>query len=253
MMPDVVVDIGNSRMKWGRVVDGRIAKTISLSLDDTAAWDSAFAKARTLGPAKHWAFTGVVPAALGRFEHWLKDLELEYTLLTNQDLLSKVQGFRTNVREPDRIGIDRLLIAYAASQRHSGHPVVAISVGTAMTVDCVQADGTHVGGAILPGPSLMSRTLHEETAQLPPIVITRAHDEFGDDTESAIGCGISAAIRGAADLLIGQWAAKHGPPGVYIAGGGSPLFAGMEFNAPVDHVIIDDTLTLDGLLRAVAS
>ena len=33
MTPDVVVDIGNSRMKWGLCAGGRVTESLSLPLD----------------------------------------------------------------------------------------------------------------------------------------------------------------------------------------------------------------------------
>jgi type III pantothenate kinase len=252
MTPDVIVDIGNSRMKWGRVESGRITRQIALPLDDPSMWTAAAAKARTLGPVDHWAFTGVVPEAIDRFENWLIDSQFEYHFLTNAELLSRAKPFSTIVREPDRIGIDRLLNAYAAHCRCPKRVAIAISVGTAMTIDAVLAEGVHIGGAILPGPAIMSRSLHEETAQLPPIVMTRPHYELGIDTESAISCGISAALRGAADLLVSQCVNRHGPASIVITGGGSPMFAGFTFTAETDPAAIDDTLTLDGILRVMS-
>ena len=38
MIPHVVVDIGNTRMKWGRVGDGGIAETAALGRYPSAEW-----------------------------------------------------------------------------------------------------------------------------------------------------------------------------------------------------------------------
>src|SRR5262249_34977621 len=50
-MADVVVDIGNSRMKWGRVDGGGVAASVSLPLDDPAAWEKQRTEWRLRGPA----------------------------------------------------------------------------------------------------------------------------------------------------------------------------------------------------------
>ena len=56
MTPDVVVDIGNSRIKWGVCRDDRVVDVVRLPLDDEAAWEAALGK---LPPpqsfARHWA------------------------------------------------------------------------------------------------------------------------------------------------------------------------------------------------------
>jgi type III pantothenate kinase len=38
MTPDVVVDIGNSRMKWGRCIGRRVIETAYFGHDDAIAW-----------------------------------------------------------------------------------------------------------------------------------------------------------------------------------------------------------------------
>ena len=38
MTPDVVVDVGNSRMKWGRVSGGRVAEVAAFDHDDAVGW-----------------------------------------------------------------------------------------------------------------------------------------------------------------------------------------------------------------------
>ena len=39
MTPDVVVDIGNTRMKWGFCHSGQITGMVSLDTDDPVSWD----------------------------------------------------------------------------------------------------------------------------------------------------------------------------------------------------------------------
>ena len=41
MVPRIVADLGNSRLKWGRVVDDGPLDVVSLPLDDPAAWRAA--------------------------------------------------------------------------------------------------------------------------------------------------------------------------------------------------------------------
>ena len=55
-----------------------------------------------------------------------------------------------------------------------GAPVIVVDLGTATTIDVVDADGRFVGGAILPGPALGIRSLARGTAQLPPVPLELA-------------------------------------------------------------------------------
>ena len=44
MTPDVVVDIGNTRVKWGVCRAGRVTDVLRLPLDDAATWDAELAE-----------------------------------------------------------------------------------------------------------------------------------------------------------------------------------------------------------------
>jgi type III pantothenate kinase len=257
--PDVVADIGNSRMKWGRVADGRVAEAAALDLDDAIGWKRQ-CELWGLTEATRWALAGVVPRVLKRFETWLAARGMAAGIVTSElftgdtlidDDFDDSPDFVTAVEEPERIGIDRLLTALAAWRRTPrGASAVAISVGTAMTIDFVEATGLHRGGAILPGPRLMARSLHEHTAKLPLVEIRPKSPTmtWGENTEDAIELGIASAILGAADQMVWDWASARGtPPWVFATGGDVGYFHKFEFTADVGRFVIDPTLTLDGI------
>lgn len=107
------------------------------------------------------------------------------------------------VDHPDRLGIDRLLSAFAASRRFP-LPLVVIDAGSAVTVDWIDHQGCFCGGAILPGLGLQSRALATETEALPqlqwdqPTPPTVPAKNTGDAMRGGILLGIAAAI----DVLI---------------------------------------------------
>ena len=255
MTPDVVVDIGNSRMKWGRVLGGRVSDVVSLRHDDPVGWKRQAEAWGLVAADAGWAVAGVVPRAVGRLREWLTArgaIASEVTTATIQ--AGRRLAVRTNVDEPGRLGVDRLLTSLAAKQATPPNTaVVAINVGTAMTVDFVEPDGTHVGGAILPGPRLMARSLHKRTAKLPQIKLTRAVPTriWGANTEAAIGLGIASAILGAADQLVWDWAVHCGDrPWVFVTGGDAGYFRGFVLTADTGNIVFDPTLTLEGVRLA---
>ena len=74
------------------------------------------------------------------------------------------------VEEPARVGIDRLLAALAADRlRQRDRAAIVVDLGTAITVDLVEADGAFAGGAILPGIATSARALAEQTDALPQV------------------------------------------------------------------------------------
>ena len=113
------------------------------------------------------------------------------------------------VHEPDRVGIDRLLGAYAAWNCHH-EAVVVVDAGSAITVDWVCDDGCFQGGAILPGLNLQTRSLATGTDALPEISWHLAVDAASTEknrlapaknTVDAIRLGVLTGASAAIDRL----------------------------------------------------
>jgi type III pantothenate kinase len=250
MTPDVVVDIGNSRMKWGVCRDNRVVEVIRLPLDDEAAWTEALAR---LPPPRafdrNWAVASVNPPLLYRFLGWSYNHGGTAPFLDYQDL-----PIQLNVDEPDKVGIDRLLGAVAAkSMVPRGTPAITVDIGTAVTVNLVDAEGVFQGGAIFPGPALMSRSLHEYTASLPLIDVANLHtvSSLGRNTKQAIELGIQSAVGAALDRLIRYFTDQvESPPIVFFTGGGMEPFADIEekgWTADPEFTRFIPTLNLEGI------
>ncbi|MFM8283006.1 MAG: type III pantothenate kinase [Planctomycetaceae bacterium] len=126
--------------------------------------------------------------------------------------------------EPQRVGIDRLASATAASTvRPSGSAAIVVDCGTAATVGCIDSDGAFVGGAILAGPALLARALAEGTSRLPEVAILGSAPPPpmpGRSTAEAIAAGIGWGIRGAIRELVDRAReALGGTAGIYLTGG----------------------------------
>lgn len=158
---------------------------------------------------------------------------------------------------PERVGMDRLLNAVAANVlRRPGRPAIVIDVGTATTVDAVSKDGAFLGGAIIAGPELTARALHEYTAVLPLVTL----DELAQSEPPVIGRNTQDAIR--SGLYWGHWQSvwsycvrmmeplgvAHAPQ-TFLTGGAAHLFA--HRLAPA-HTYLPH-LTLQGLAVATNS
>lgn len=250
MTPDVVVDIGNSRMKWGLVLDGRIAQCVVLSHGDPASWERHILTPFPEPGPLRWAVAGVHPENMARFVEWAE---------RRGDTIAVIADFarlplRVAVDEPARVGIDRLLNAVAAKQHLSqSAPGVVIDVGSATTVDYLDGDGVFRGGAILPGPWMMARSLHDFTAKLPMVEPTAGGPirAVGTNTEAAIRTGIRAAVCGAAEVIIRAVLADPGPaPDVFITGGGADFLRGLPEALGRVNVRFDQGLTLEGIRLA---
>jgi type III pantothenate kinase len=240
MTPDVVVDVGNTAIKWGRCADGHVTEACSLPSDSLPAWREQAATWRLPSPIV-WVVTGVHPQRRSAFAEFASQRGDTVHVLSAAASLP----LRVELDKPDHVGIDRLLDAVAAnSRRRAGTPAIVIDAGSAVTVDWLDEDGVFRGGAILPGLRLMAAVLHEHTALLPSIALPRAAPALpGTSTIAAMSAGIFWAVAGGVRALIEQYAAgMKGPPQLFLTGG----------DGPVLHTILPEaepwpTMTLEGI------
>lgn len=166
---------------------------------------------------------------------------------------------RADVDYPDRVGIDRLLNAYAAVQlRKSGRPVIVVDSGTATTVDLVTGDGVFRGGSILPGLRLSARAMHDYTARLPLLNVDESRVDLpalpGRNTEEAMLAGlfvgqlgavreIASRLQRAAETLFHQ----PQPAELLVTGGG-----GRQLADHLPNALFVDSLALHGLALLAA-
>lgn len=163
------------------------------------------------------------------------------------------------VTAPDKVGIDRLIAAWAGIQSANKQaPLIVVQAGTAVTVDWVDASLNYCGGAILPGISLTLKYLALGTAHLPWLAPPRVLNEFelpGRNTEEAILAGVSAGFIGGVQYLIDRYRKDYSPsrtltgndipmkiPVVLSGGDGISLAPLIE-----QPVIVVDHLVLQGL------
>ena len=214
----VVADIGNSRIKWGRCSATAIDAYVSLPIDDANAW-SAQAREWSLD-GESWIVASVQPQTRDRFVRWLHDRRRPVRVVESyRDLPIAVA-----VDHPERVGLDRLLDAVAANSRRTPNQCVAIvDAGSAVTVDLVDACGVFRGGAILPGLRLMTKSLHEYTAQLPLVEIRDRISPPGTSTVAAIETGVFHAVVGGIDRLLTDLFLSDAT--VFLTGGDASVLA----------------------------
>lgn len=251
MTPDVVVDIGNTRIKFGRCAGDQVTELASLAGDLSGEWDAQLAAWGLRSPL-NWAVASVQPTWQARLTQWAEARGDRVCAVTHANV-----PVPTDVTERDKVGIDRLLNALAALVRvPAGAPLIVIGVGTAMTVDYVDPAGVFRGGAIAPGPWMMAQALHEFTAKLPLVEppLFDPNRTLGRNTREAIETGIQAAIFGSADTLVWNLSQlSDAKPILFVTGGGAEFLRGVGFTADLEGAVFDPLLTLDGVRLAAES
>ena len=242
MTPDVVVDIGNSRMKWGIVDSDGIVDSISLSTDDPMEWLTNTLVAG-IDASAMWVIASVNPPATAAFTNWLRSTGSSFRVIESYREIP----LAIRLDQPERVGLDRLLACLAA--KHHAAPnssFLVVQVGTAIVINRVNEAGEFVGGAILPGLRMMAKSLHEGTAQLPfsPVEEPMCLD-VGTTPERAIQVGTYWACAGA--IIMSRTAdAESGDQPVYITGGDAALLIPV-LPDPITHI---PNLVLEGIRLA---
>jgi type III pantothenate kinase len=219
MKPKVVVDVGNSRIKWGLCGPGSVRESCSLPHDDPESWMRQLEQWPDVRGL--WVVSGVHPQRRDQLVEWLREQGQRVQLLDDPNDLP----LRVLLERPDYVGVDRLLDAVAANSRRTAEtPAVVVDAGSAVTVDLIDGSGAFAGGAILPGMRLMAKALHDYTALLPLLPPPDKRPAVpGTNTPAAMELGIFWAVGGGIAALLSEYHIHCGSTmEVFVTGGDGP-------------------------------
>ena len=249
-MTVLLVDVGNSRVKWARCERGVLdaqhaADHATWTVNDWRAALFAGAAAERVVAAS--VAGGASLAALDEAARAATGRGIE-RVTTQREAAGVVNGYA----DPRLLGVDRWLAAIGAFRRAGGACVVA-DIGTAATVDVVASDGRHCGGYIVPGPRLMVASLLRSTSDLesfhagsPP----GGSAGFADNTRDAIERGCRVALAAWIERCVADAAKPGGArPRLLVTGGASPEVVSL---LRIGHDLVPD-LVLRGLAEVAQS
>jgi type III pantothenate kinase len=156
-------------------------------------------------------------------------------------------GLTNGYDHPTRLGADRWVAMIGARHhllaRGGQRPLVVVMVGTAVTVEAIDAGGKFLGGIIIPGHGIMLRALESGTAGLH--VPTGDVVDFPTNTSDALTSGGTFAIAGAVERMIQHVRQRCGAEPTCIMTGGAGWKMAPSMSVPFELV---DSLIFDGLL-----
>jgi type III pantothenate kinase len=218
----LVIDIGNTRIGLG-VWDGDgVHDTRRIAVAQPDEWRSVMTETWARVPLGRRALVlgSVNPQQTARVQTLAEEVSGLSAARVRDDLPLPLPVEVENLRE---VGIDRVCSAAAAYERIQDACAVA-SFGTAITVDCVSADGRFLGGVILPGLQMACDALHDGTAQLPRVTPRKPDSVFARNTHDAIVGGVVYGALGALREVVERFATDLGRwPQLVITGGDAPL------------------------------
>lgn len=248
----LLVDIGNTRVKWARLLPGGTVAPQSASKH--AGWSSQeWRKSLFDGPPIDRVIA--VSVASDRTDASLSEAAKSAGAAEVRFVATACEaaGVRNGYADPAQLGADRWVAAIGAYTYSRGACIVA-DIGTAATIDVVRADGQHLGGYIVPGPELMVASLLHSTSDLGPRHAAsgglNAGAGFSDNTRDAIERGCTLAVAAFVDRCTAdatQLLAEV--PRLYLTGGAAAaILPGLRSRA--EHL---PDLVLRGLAALAAA
>ena len=238
-MSDWMFDLGNSRFKAAPWHGGE-------GLGEVRAWAhgaeglaiEAGGGAEFPGGQRAWLASVAAPALTAQVLALLRQRFGEVHLART---MAECAGVRVAYAQPQRLGVDRFLALLGAHAL--GGDVLVVGVGTALTIDLLQADGRHLGGRIAASPTLMRQALHQRAGQLPEC--GGHYREFADDTGDALVSGCDGAAVALVERSLDQAALQLGRrPVLLLHGGGSQALQPL-----LPRAVLRPALVLEGLAQ----
>jgi type III pantothenate kinase len=202
----LLVDVGNTRLKWMCVNVGRdtpVHSELHLDCDIPSLLDQCWVD---MDPPVQMVIANVAGEGIKDYiNNWVK----QHWGLAANFLSSPAEAFGVvnGYRQPGQLGIDRWLTLVAARHNYP-EAVCIVDAGTALTIDVIDQQGFHKGGLILPGQTLMRESLSLRT-KIPGITKTDTTPLLADNTSTAV---LSACLQASVALIervIRIWQQEH--------------------------------------------
>ncbi|HAO24700.1 MULTISPECIES: type III pantothenate kinase [unclassified Methylophaga] len=196
----LLVDIGNSQVKWTTIKSKVLADSESFARPKTgikAALNKAWKSLDGITAIFVSNVAGEKMAA--QLSEWVeKQWQLTPVFIRSE---KRRFGVTNAYDQAETLGIDRWL-AIIAGRQHAKEVTCIIDCGTAITVDIVTEKGQHQGGLILPGLSLMKQMLTDNTDALNNATQESEFKLLATNTHSAIQAGTLYMVTATLENLI---------------------------------------------------
>jgi len=246
----LLIDIGNTRLKWAYAENGQLLLPGSLVHRGAAEKQiTRFIAALEQVPDAAAAVNVAGPAVENVLRHTILDrFGVDLQVVRTQPRFGEViNGYATF----EQLGADRWAAIVGAWQLRR-RALCVVDAGTAVTIDLVAAGGRHQGGVIVPGLELMRASLMRDTSDIGAFARQSSgqlpDDWLGKDTRSAVERGVLLMLCSTIDRVVSSMAQDGNPPHIVLTGGDAPL-VGPRLSYPVEQ---HPLLVLEGLRHLAA-
>lgn len=233
---NLIIDIGNSRVKVAVVESGRVvAEFVATKLEELPLREIADkynVERSILSSTRADGFESAryVESVVGHCLHFDSSVAVPISI---------------EYRTPHTLGRDRVAAAVGAVAEHADRNIMIVDFGTAITIDFVSSGGSYLGGFISPGVATRLRALHEFTSSLPLCSPCEPTLGIATSTDEAISWGVMNGVKFEIEGYIDQYSKKMCNLFTIFSGGDSIFFDKQIKNA----IFADRDLVIKGLDR----
>lgn len=213
----LAIDVGNTRIKAAVFEDNTLLKVIIFDKKEVVEKINFILDQQSKIKAIVVASVGKIdPSDFLRFEK-----RASIYFITHESQFP----FKNLYSTPLTLGIDRMVLATAATLQFPNQNRLVIDTGTCITYDFVDEHDQYLGGAISPGIRLRYESLHQFTAKLP--LLQKAYPEYviGNSTQESIHSGVVNGITLEIDGFIEQYKSQYAKFIIILTGGDADFLA----------------------------
>ena len=244
----LLMDIGNTRIKWGVLENKALSGIGSLLTPHLRDFDLTPLFMSLPSDVKSIVASCVLSkeTQIKLTESFSDHFELAIQFIKPKNRFSGLTNGYTN---PSKLGTDRWAAMIGAHNEFGGN-ILVVDMGTAITIDYIDSEGMHKGGQILPGLKSFFNILDQSTGRINTkinISDTAAQDikKWGKNTDDAVILGAMSAISGAINAAVFSFKIENSMPSVILTGGDAIYFKDV-FDYSLSY---RPNLVLEGLVR----
>jgi type III pantothenate kinase len=211
---NLAIDIGNTRVKTGLFVKGKLLKNNAYDSFTPNTLKSIF--------RENPEIDGSILCSVKKYPAEIKKYLSSKTRFVELSYKTPVPvkiGYKT----PQTLGMDRLAAICGAHSIYKGRNILVVNAGTCITFDFLDSKRTYKGGSISPGLDMRYKALHTFTDGLPLISPDMNFKKLiGANTTESILSGVQIGMVNEIDGIIGEYQSKYKNLTVILTGGSMP-------------------------------
>lgn len=245
MSSSLLLDVGNTRLKYALLQYNQLGDVLAIEHDGNALLQCQSVLLSLSNELPVWVVHVLGQVFEQQLRAWCEQQGRALHVVTTQ---AEAYGVKIAYHHPQHYGVDRFVAIVAARHCYPQQACMVIDCGTAVTIDVIDGQGVHLGGAIFSGIQLCQQSLLQRSSGLSHVrlaeLTTGELSSLASDTSTAIRNGCVQSIAGA----IKQWHeivnAHLNHSFICLLGGGDAMALAPFLS---NDIVLREAIVLEGL------